>query len=233
MTAPPFHLLERHPDALERFRDRLAINVWDAATLEGNPLSLAEVETALAGGALDRASAFDVDQVRALRDGFAVVAGLVQAGSFRLDKGTSDAVHGTVARFEAIESGHFRGEGHVDGGGTVSLGHGATFQALAPGPGGVALRREHEALLTRLTGLDPREQALRYSAAATRAQLYFDGNKRTSRLMMAGHLLTHGFDAVTVPAGAHEAYDAALRVLFVEDRDDELVALMIDCWRQG
>ncbi|PPG02773.1 cell filamentation protein Fic [Pseudoclavibacter sp. RFBI5] len=232
MPSPPFHLLERRSDALARFRARLTVNVWDAASLEGSPLSLAEVESILSSEPVTGADEFDVDQVRALRDGFAVVADLVSAGAFRLDKWTSDAVHRTVARFEAIESGHFRGEGRVDGGGAVSLGQGATFQASAPGPGGATLPREHEALLASLAGLDPREQALRYSAAATRAQFYFDGNKRTSRLMMAGHLLAHGFDAIAVSASAHDAYDAALRVLFVEDRDDALVALLIDCRRR-
>lgn len=49
--------------------------------------------------------------------------------------------------------------------------------------------------------------------------------------MMAGHLVAHGLDAITVSASAHEAYDAALRVLFVEDRDDALLALFVDCRR--
>lgn len=133
MPPPPLHLLERRSDALARFRARLATNVWDAAKLEGSPLSMAEVESILSGEPVPGADEFDVDHVRALRDGFAVVADLVQAGAFRLDKWTSDAVHRTVVRFEAIESGHFRGEGHVDGGGAVSLGQGATFQASAPG----------------------------------------------------------------------------------------------------
>lgn len=77
-----------------------------------------------------------------------------------------------------------------------------------------------------------REQVLRCSAASTRRQFFFDGDAHTSRLMMDRHLLAHGFDAITRSVAAHEACDEALRVLFVDDHDDERVRLFIDCPRQ-
>src|SRR5699024_4040781 len=47
--------------------------------------------------------------------------------------------------------------------------------------------------------LDPRAQALGYFASVARVQYYFDGKRRTARLMMAGHRIASGYEAVSIP----------------------------------
>src|SRR5699024_4033556 len=42
--------------------------------------------------------------------------------------------------------------------------------------------------------LDPRAQALGYFASVARVQYYFDGKRRTARLMMAGHRIASGYE---------------------------------------
>lgn len=61
---------------------------------------------------------------------------------------------------------------------------------------------------------DPFEQAMAYCCFATRAQFYFDGNKRTSRNMMNGHLMINGMRTISIPAAARAEYDHALDRLF-------------------
>lgn len=76
---------------------------------------------------------------------------------------------------------------------------------------------------------DPRERALAYFAAATRSQFYFDGNKRTARLMMTGLLMSEGYDAVSIPFVRQFEFNQALDVLFTRDDATPLMAFVADC----
>jgi hypothetical protein len=88
-------------------------------------------------------------------------------GSFQLDKATSDDLHRRIATGQAIESGHFRGEGGANLRGIFAAGL--------------------EYLLNEVT--DPGWQALPDAPFAIRAQFYFDGNC-TARCMMNGRART-------------------------------------------
>lgn len=225
-------LLTRHsPDrALARLRNALPSFVWDAAALEGNPYTLPEVQTLLEGTTVGGHPVEDERQVLALRDGFALLDVLVRDRQYTLDKRTSDRLHAVVAEHEAIESGHFRGEGQVGGGGLVSLGELGSYRASDPGADGNTLLDEHRRLMAYISTLsDPREQALAYFCAAARRQFYFDGNKRTARLMMNGHLMAHGYDAISVSAVRRIEFNEHLITLFDTGDATALMQFTIDC----
>ena len=121
--------------------------------------------------------------------------------------------------------GAFRGEGTVGGGGHVRLSHGGVHTAPQANLPGL-----YDAMLARLGSLrDPREAALAYFAAAIHGQFYFDGNKRAARLMMAGHLLAHGYDAINIPYGRMSEFDTALDRLFDTHDGTELMVFAADC----
>lgn len=167
--------------ALFRFEQSLPDLVWNAAALEGNTFTLPEVRTLLDGVTIGGKKIEEEEQVLALADGYTHIDDLVRRGSFTLTKSVSDELHGRVARHEAIESGAFRGEGSVGG----------VPQAL--------LQERFQGIVDFLDSLrDPRERALGYFAAATRSQFYFDGNKRTARLMMSGVLMAAGYESVNL-----------------------------------
>ena len=229
-------LLTRHsPDrALARLRNALPSFVWDAAALEGNTYTLPEVQTLLEGTTVGGRPVEDERQVLALRDAFALLDAFVRDGRYKLDKSTSDRLHAVVAEHEAIESGHFRGEGRVGGGGLVSLGGLGSYRASDPGANGGALLDEHRQLMDYLDTLtDPREQALAYFCAAARRQFYFDGNKRTARLMMNGHLMVHGYDAISIRAARSAEFNEHLIALFNTGDATALMRFTIDCRTQG
>ena len=106
------------PRALARFEGQLAGHVWDAAALEGNPYTLREVQTLLEGVTVGGHRLDDERQVLALAESTRMVHDLVRDGTFEMTKEVTDRLHGVVAPHEAIEAGHFRGEGSVRGGGT-------------------------------------------------------------------------------------------------------------------
>lgn len=212
--------------ARHRFRAALPNLIWNAAALEGNTFTLPEVRTLLDGTTVSGKALEEEQQILALSEGYSWVAELVGSGEFRLDKATSDRVHALVARHEAIESGHFRGEGSVTGGGTVRL----TTGGYVDGVPQAELQQRWTLLMGHMNEIqDPRTRALVYNAAATRTQYYFDGNKRTARLMAAGELMAHGYDAVSIPYSRRLEFYVALDELFQTDDATQLMAFTVSC----
>jgi Fic family protein len=216
--------------ARARFRAQLPELVWNAAVLEGNTYTLPEVRTLLEGVTVGGKPVEDARQVLALSAAYARLDDLVATGAFHLDKATSDELHVLVAEHEALDAGRFRGEGATTGGGHVRLSDGSRIEGLDHGEGGSDLRNRLRSVLDHLDTLpDPRIQALAYFACATRAQFYFDGNKRTARLMMTGHLMSTGYDAVSVPAARRLEFNDALDTLFATDDATTLMGFLSSC----
>lgn len=209
-----------------RFRAVLPEHIWNAGALEGNAITLAEVRSLLAGVTVPGHRIADEEQILALSEGYTFVDELVGVGEFGLEKSASDRVQGLIARHEAIEAGHFRGEGVVSGGGSVLLASGGSVAGVPA----AELPGRWERLHDFLTGIDDvRARALIFNAAATRAQFYFDGNKRTARLMMTGILLTAGYDAINIPHARRLEYNLALDELFTTDDATALLAFIASC----
>ncbi|WP_211320682.1 hypothetical protein [Arthrobacter livingstonensis] len=212
--------------ARHRFRAALPDLIWNAAALEGNTFTLAEVRELLNGATVHGRTTEEEQQILALSEGYSLVDELVGKDEFQLNKANSDHVHAQVARHEAIESGHFRGEGSVQGGGTVRLTNGGYVDGIPQ----AELPGRWKLLMERLAEIqDPRVRALVYNAAATRTQYYFDGNKRTARLMMAGELMAHGFDAVNIPNSRRLEFNVALDELFQSNDATQLMAFTTSC----
>jgi hypothetical protein len=107
----------------------------------------------------------------------ACLAGTGRA-SYRPWRGRRD---GLIASGEALEAGHFRGEGSVITQVSVNMGaHGTSQQAVA------------------------------YFLFAAFQKFYYDGNKRTGRYMMNGHLMSNGIDAISVPAGRKQEFNTEM-----------------------
>ncbi|MET3919861.1 hypothetical protein [Arthrobacter sp. UYEF20] len=231
-TAVPWALL---PDmevarAVARFEGQLAGHVWDAAALEGNPYTLPEVQTLLEGVTVGGRRLEDEQQVLALASSTRMLHDMVQDGTFEPVKEVSDRLHGVVAPHEAIEAGHFRGEGSVRGGGTVNLGEAGTFYATGCEDGGEGLRAEYDRGLAYLSTLEnPVERAVAYFCFGTRHQFYFDGNKRTSRLMMNGILMSSGHDAISIPFSRRLEFNRDLVVLYADGDATPLMQFILDC----
>ena len=85
--------------------------MWDAALLEGNPITFNEVKTLLDGVTVGRRSISDQEQVLNLAQSAKHLLNLVRAGTFALNKSTFTELHALVANREALEWGNFRGEG--------------------------------------------------------------------------------------------------------------------------
>ncbi len=213
-----------------RFRAHLPDLIWNTAALEGNNFTLPEVRTLLEGVTIGGKRLEEEQQIIALSEAYNRLDEMVGRREFAIRKDVSDELHALVARHEALDAGRFRGEGTATGGGAVSLANGGWVQGTEHGAGGVLLRQHFDDLTSYLAMVeDPRRRALIYFASATRRQFYFDGNKRTARLMMTGELMSYGHDIVSIPFSRRLEFNNALDALFSEDDGTELLRFLATC----
>jgi Fic family protein len=184
--------------------------VWNAGALEGNPFTFIEVKTLLDGVTVGGRKVSDAEQILNLADSSKLLIDLVQNGRFSLSKEVFCALHAVVARNEALEWGHFRGEGRIwDYSPCVTLGPEERYVPLATQREAPELNARFQAGVRALNQdvSDPFERALAFFLFGALHQFFFDGNKRTSRLMMNGELLRSGFNAINIPFAEAQTFN--------------------------
>lgn len=215
-----------------RFSRMLPEYVWDAGVLEGNPFTFPEVKTLLEGVTVGGRKLSDQEQILNLAESSKYLLELVKRRQFRLDKDTFCALNARVARNEALEWGHFRGEGAETAyTPDVLLGERGRFTPPATDPGAVRLNAIFangvRALQEEVS--NPFEKAAAYFLFGSLQRFFFDGNKRNSRFMMNGMLMTEGIDAISIPAIRAQHFNARM-VDFYTTRDaTEMMAFVLDC----
>jgi Fic family protein len=221
--------------AVWRFGKMLPGYVWDAAVLEGNPFTYPEVQTLLEGITVGGRKLSDERQILNLSESANELMGLVRSGEFRIDKSISDLLNGLIASGEALEAGHFRGEGSVITQVSVNMGEHGTHHPPVTEPGGENLRRIFQRGTDAILQLDsgPFEQAVAYFLFAAFQQFYYDGNKRTGRYMMNGHLMSHGVDAISVPAARRQEFNTEMIDFYWQKDGTRMFRFMASCWKDA
>lgn len=214
--------------ALWRHRRSLAEFAYDAAALEGNPFTYPEVQTLLEGITVGGRRTADADQVSALGASLKLLCDTVEAGVFELDKTVHDGLHAVVAVHDALEVGHFRGEGPIITNVSVALGEGKNFAPPPTVRGGENLIVRQKRARELAEEAEPMTGAILYGLISAREQYYYDGNKRTARLMMNGALITAGYDAISVPADARQAYNEAMSRFYPSGDATEMLTFYRD-----
>lgn len=228
-TVLPTHSMER---VAFRFHRMLPEFVWDASMLEGNPFTFPEVKTLLDGVTVGGRKISDQEQVLNLAQSARQLLALVKAGQFALNKVIFTELHALVARNEALEWGHFRGEGkeaHYTP--DVGLGEQGRYTPLATVAGAPELNRVFAAGLQVLERDVPQpfERAAAFFLFGALQQFFFDGNKRTSRFMMNGILMTAGIDAISVPAVKAQEFNENMVRFYLEKDATEMMTFLFHC----
>jgi Fic family protein len=229
----PAHSVNR---ACFRFHRMLPEFVWDASVLEGNPFTYPEVKTLLDGITIGGRQISDQEQILNLAASSKRLLTLVKANKFALTRATFTELHAIVAHGEALEWGVFRGEGEeTNYTPDVGLGDAGRYTPLATIAGATRLINTFnngvEALATEIA--HPFERALAFFLFGALQLFFFDGNKRTSRFMMNGILMSAGIDAISVPAGrANEFNEKMIRFYLTKDAS-EMMLFLISCHPDG
>jgi hypothetical protein len=215
-----------------RFHRMLPEYVWDAGVLEGNPFTFTEVKTLLEGVTVGCRKLSDQEQILNLAASSKYLLDLVKNREFKLDKSTFCSVHALVARNEVLEWGHFRGEGlETQFTPDVALGDRGRY---TPSPTESSAVRLNEVFTGGIDSLrqnvsNPFERATAFFLFGSLQQFFFDGNKRTSRFMLNGILMTAGIDAVSIPAIRAAEFNSRM-VDFYTSRDATgMMAFVLEC----
>lgn len=201
-----------------RVRKVLEGVVHDTVALEGNPFTLPEVKTLIEGVTVGGHRLEDERQVLNQAASWKALLVGVERGKFELNHAMFCDLHALVAREEALEWGTFR-----TGAVTVA---GTNFEP----PPWQSLESIFEAGLEALARIDDlHERAIAMFLFGALNQFFYDGNKRTSRLMMNGILLGAGEDAISVPAHRRLEFNEAM-IRFYDSQDGtEMMRFMGDC----
>lgn len=225
--AIPVHTINR---VCFRFRSMLSEFVWDASVLEGNPITFPEVKTLLEGITVGGHKISDQQQVLNLAESSKDLLDQVRNRSFALTKKTFTALHSIVAREEALEWGVFRGEGQEDNYTPhVALGRYGRYTPLPTRPDAPELNAKYQEGISAIEQLPPFERATVFFLFGAFQQFFFDGNKRTSRLMMNGILMSNGMDAISIPAAKAQEFNEKMVAFYVGKDATEMMTFLALC----
>lgn len=163
--------------------------IYNTSALEGNAMTYPEVETLLEGISVGGHKLCDEQMILNQNRSVNLLFLLLKEKQFDLSKNTFLKLHNEVAKEEALKWGIFR-DANVRIGGTEYLP--PDFSDLSE----VFLANEKQ--LQKIN--NPINRGITFFLLGARNQYFFDGNKRTSRLMMNGELLSNGYSLLNIKA---------------------------------
>lgn len=223
------------PGSLARATSRYAAArpefAFSSAYLEGNSFTLPEVQTLLDGITPAGKPIEDVQQVQDLGAASQLICEWVDDGDFVLGWDRADQVNAVLAEHEAIDAGVRRTNSSVnpDGRGATVNVMGETFVGLNK----IELQEDEAVALARVKRMKhPVLRAATMAAMVAYLQPYHDGNNRTGRYLMDAELMSHGYDAVAIPAARSQEYQRSLAQMFRTGDTTPYVGFLIDMWRR-
>jgi Fic family protein len=166
--------------------------VYNTAALEGNPYTYPEIKTLIEGITVGGHKVSDTEQVLNLNHALSHLINLVKQNKFILNKQTACDIQGIVANREALTWGKFR-DGQVFIGGT---------DYTPP-----KAHQLDDVFIVGIHKINTIEQNNNFNLVlkawiiflwGSINQFFYDGNKRTSRLLANGVLLSEGLPPLTI-----------------------------------
>ena len=162
--------------------------IYNTSALEGNPMTYPEVETLLDGITVGGHKLTDEHQILNQNKSITLLFKMIKENTFKIDYETICKLHEKVAKEEALMWGAFRTNG-------VNIG-GTDYKP----PKADDLNEIFEKGIIELNKINNTPiKAISYFLFGAINQFFYDGNKRVSRLMMNGILLSNGYPIVNYP----------------------------------
>lgn len=200
--------------------------VTDVVNLEDINYTVPEVQTLLdgitVGGHKLQDELITLNQIKAWRYFFVTI----EDGTFSFDKNYLLRLHNLVANQEALTWGEFR-TGQVSISGTDYL-----------PPKAAELNQlwdnlEHDInqklVGNQLVTIEIYRTAILLFAKMARIQFFFDGNKRTARMMMSGVLLSCGLPMINIPAKRKLEFNQTMIKYYDSEDFESLFNFMYSC----
>lgn len=163
--------------------------IYNTSALEGNAMTYPEVETLLDGVTVGGHKLSDEQMILNQNRSVKSLFKLLDNKEFNINKKILCLLHQEVAQEEALVWGKFR-DANVRIGGTEYI--------------PLDFKKLEDAYTQQLEFMDeikyPVIKAITYFLLNAKAQYFYDGNKRTARLMMNGILLSNGYPMLNIKA---------------------------------
>ncbi|MCM1298920.1 MAG: Fic family protein [Firmicutes bacterium] len=185
--------------------------VYNTAYIEGCNVTFPQTQTIIDGAVVNGVSVSDIQTVLNLRDAWKYCIDTVDKD---FDLAYVCKINELVSRNESLQWGSLRT-------GTVQVGD---FVPKIP--------REEEAAteIERINQIsDPVDRALEYFAYGCKAQLFWDGNKRTSTIAASKLLIQSGMGVLTIDKDNAEEFNIALNNWYLKDEKQPL----LDCLKKS
>lgn len=218
----PFSVISpQAPDqaaALWRAEKRHAGLVTDTVNLEGNPFTLPEVQTLLEGVTVGGHKLSDAEQVQNQSESWKLLLNMVREQQYQVSKEMACTLNGIVARNESLEWGVFRDR-------PVTI---AGTEWMPPIP--ETLDAHFDRLLETVQETsDTYLRAMTVFLNMARNQYFFDGNKRTGRLLMNGVLLDAGYDVISVSYKRQQEFNQKMLRFYATGAPEEMFSFLLSC----
>lgn len=195
--------------------------IYNTSALEGNAMTFPEVQTLLEGITVGGHKLSDEQQILNQNRSLTLLFEMIQNSTFKINKETLCLLHAEVAKEEALSWGVFR-DASVNIGGTEYLPPRAKELDSIFEEGVFALEKIDDLIL----------KALTYFLFGARMQFFFDGNKRTSRLMMNAILLESGFPILNIKAKDKLEFNAQMIRFYDSGNYDEALIYLSRYYHQ-
>jgi Fic family protein len=187
-------------------------------SLEGKAHTLPDVKTVLDGTTQGGRKLSDNLDIRNLKNSLDLLISLVSSGHFSLDKTTFCNLHAKAACEEALVWGSFRTSG-------VSIA-GTTFKP----PEAARLGQIFDKGINYINALEnPMERGVVFFLFGAMNQFFYDGNKRVSRLMMNGALISAGYDALMIPATMRPEFNRQMLHFYNTKSAHKIIEFLLKC----
>jgi Fic family protein len=163
--------------------------IYNTSALEGNSMTFPEVQTLLEGITVGGHRLSDEQQILNQNRSVNLLFEILENDKFLLDKSTLLKLHKYVAQEEAISWGEFRTSG-VNIGGTDYIPPKANDLDKIFEDGILEIQKIDNIII----------RAITYFLFGAKSKFFFDGNKRVSRLIMNGILLSNGYYILNIKA---------------------------------
>jgi len=205
------------PVILQKMKHMLPEYIYDTAQLENNPITIPEIKTLIDGITIGGRKISDVQQILNIKDAWFILMDSLKRGTFSVNMEFSDILHSKLGREEALEWGKFR-TGNVSIAGTCKY-KCPDFKKL------VSIYNEELSWV--MDSDNPVEISLKYFLWGCLNQFYWDCNKRVSRLMSIGILVSNGFGVFNIPAKHVQAFNSLMTSFYDSQKADDIMEFLL------
>lgn len=197
--------------------------VFNMGNLEGNPFTFPEVQTLLEGITIGGHKLSDQEQILDLKNSWNLLFSLIMSNKFELNLSTFNKINFDVTKNEALIAGEFRdGEVRING-----------TDYIPPKSNDLKYIFENELQIIKDRCKSTIDLAFDIFLWGALNQFYYDGNKRTGRLMANGLLLSTGQGFLNIKA-KHKVEFNTLTVDFynTKNADNMFKFLYTNCFER-